>query len=144
MRGIKQTLATTAAVAITATGLAVTGTATPAQAAECRTHPLSGYVGMTREQSGTSGAVTATTWRTTAKCQDIQVRGVLGASGGRRARWYDVCVIFIDRTSACNYWSRIRLGHWTNVATNVRDGVSFKLRVRVPVGADIARGQMDF
>ncbi|MGI5214864.1 hypothetical protein [Plantactinospora sp. CA-290183] len=42
-------------------------------------------------------------------------------------RSYIACVIFIDRTNACNYWSTVNAGRWTNLATSVRDGTRFRV-----------------
>ncbi|TDC79999.1 hypothetical protein E1193_18150 [Micromonospora sp. KC606] len=61
-------------------------------------------------------------YRTTTRCRDINVRN---------ASQYGVnaCVIFIDRTGACNYRTYLPSGsNFITVATDVRDGVRFKVR----------------
>ncbi|WBB78126.1 hypothetical protein O7606_17990 [Micromonospora sp. WMMD882] len=61
-------------------------------------------------------------YRTTSRCVDINVRNASAFST-------QACVIFIDRTSNCNYWTYLpAYSGWTVVATNVKDGVNFKVR----------------
>lgn len=61
-------------------------------------------------------------YRTTSRCVDINVRNASAFST-------QACVIFIDRTSSCNYWTYLpAYSGWTVIATNVRDGVNFKVR----------------
>lgn len=61
-------------------------------------------------------------YRTTSRCGDINVRNA--SAYGTQA-----CVIFIDKTSSCNYWTYLPANsNWTVIATNVRDGVNFKVR----------------
>ncbi|BCL15073.1 hypothetical protein [Micromonospora sagamiensis] len=61
-------------------------------------------------------------YRTSSRCVDINVRNASAFST-------QACVIFIDRTSNCNYWTYLPANSgWTTIATNVRDGVNFKVR----------------
>ena len=59
---------------------------------------------------------------TSSRCLDINVRN--DSSYGAQA-----CVVFIDRTNSCNYWTYLpaRSG-WFVVAANVRDSTRFKVR----------------
>ncbi|KXK58133.1 hypothetical protein AWW66_31570 [Micromonospora rosaria] len=61
-------------------------------------------------------------YRTTSRCRDVNVRNASPFP-------VDACVIFVDRTSRCNYWTYLpaRSG-WIVVATNVKDGVNFRVR----------------
>ncbi|MFF5176840.1 hypothetical protein ACFY2Q_02280 [Micromonospora sp. NPDC000316] len=64
----------------------------------------------------------AGTYRTTSRCKDINVRNasVYGT---------EACVIFVDKTGSCNYWTYLPANSgWITVATNVRDGVNFRVR----------------
>lgn len=38
------------------------------------------------------------------------------------------CVIFIDHTQSCNYWTTVGTG-WVTIATNVKDGTRFRVGV---------------
>ncbi|MGV9210635.1 hypothetical protein ACTFTM_02095 [Micromonospora sp. RB23] len=61
-------------------------------------------------------------YRTTSRCRDINVRNT-------SAYATEACVIFIDKTGNCNYWTYLPANSgWTTVATNVRDGVNFRVR----------------
>jgi hypothetical protein len=41
----------------------------------------------------------------------------------------EACVIFVDKTDSCNYWTYLPAkSGWIVVATNVRDGVDFPVR----------------
>jgi hypothetical protein len=61
-------------------------------------------------------------YRTTTRCRDINVRNA-------SAYATEACVIFIDKTSKCNYWTYLPANSgWTVVATNVKDGVNFRVR----------------
>ncbi|MEH1026321.1 hypothetical protein V6W11_01040 [Micromonospora profundi] len=64
----------------------------------------------------------AGTYRTTSRCRDINVRNA-------SAYGTDACVIFVDKTGSCNYWTYLPANSgWITVATNVRDGVNFRVR----------------
>jgi hypothetical protein len=61
-------------------------------------------------------------FRTTARCRDINVRNDSSYST-------QACVIFIDVTGNCNYWTFLPAkSSYRVVATNVRDGVRFTVR----------------
>ena len=64
----------------------------------------------------------AGTYRTTTRCRDINVRNA--SAFGTQA-----CVVFVDRTDRCNYWTYLPAkSDFITVATNVRDGVAFRVR----------------
>lgn len=72
-------------------------------------------------QTGGSGGQ-AGPYRTTTRCRDINVRNT-------SAYATEACVIFIDKTGNCNYWTYLPANSgWTTVATNVKDGVNFRVR----------------
>ncbi|MEH1012506.1 hypothetical protein V6U90_05205 [Micromonospora sp. CPCC 206060] len=61
-------------------------------------------------------------YRTTTRCGDINVRNA--STYGTYA-----CVVFIDKTNNCNYWTYLPANSgWRVAATNVRDGVNFVVR----------------
>jgi hypothetical protein len=61
-------------------------------------------------------------FRTTTRCRDINVRNDSSYST-------QACVIFIDVTGNCNYWTFLPAkSSYRVVATNVRDGVRFTVR----------------
>ncbi|WP_320067328.1 hypothetical protein [Micromonospora sp. RTGN7] len=119
-------LSTTTAVAVSALALA-----TPAQAAPAQPEPainLAGsfatcYGGEVRSYFQTGGwGGEAGTYRATSRCSDVNVRNA--SSFGTQA-----CVVFVDRTNSCNYWTYLPAkSGWITVATNVRDGVNFRVR----------------
>ncbi|MEH0842497.1 hypothetical protein V6U81_08930 [Micromonospora sp. CPCC 205711] len=72
-------------------------------------------------QTGSWGGE-AGTYRTTSRCRDINVRNA-------SAFGTEACVVFVDKTESCNYLTYLKPGSsWTAVATNVRDGVNFRVR----------------
>ncbi|MGW5577016.1 hypothetical protein [Micromonospora chokoriensis] len=72
-------------------------------------------------ESGRYGG-SAGQYRTTTRCRDINVRNASVYAT-------EACVIFVDKTSACNYWTYLPANSgWTTVATNVKDGVNFRVR----------------
>ncbi|MDG4778509.1 hypothetical protein O7614_02455 [Micromonospora sp. WMMD961] len=72
-------------------------------------------------ESGRYGG-SAGQYRTTTRCRDINVRNASVYAT-------EACVIFVDKTSACNYWTYLPANSgWITVATNVRDGVNFRVR----------------
>lgn len=128
---VTRALATTAALAVLAIGSPAH--ATPAtggnpETATTATANLSAplatcYGGAKRVYFATGGSGgEAGTFRTTDRCRDINVRNASDFGT-------DACVIFVDRTDHCNYWTYLppRSG-WIVVATNVRDGVNFRVR----------------
>ncbi|WP_434742396.1 hypothetical protein [Micromonospora sp. SH-82] len=61
-------------------------------------------------------------YRTSTRCKDINVRNASPFP-------VDACVVFVDKTSKCNYWSYLPAkSGWVVVATNVKDGVRFQVR----------------
>nr|MDT0659904.1 hypothetical protein [Micromonospora sp. DSM 115978] len=61
-------------------------------------------------------------FQTSTRCRDINVRNDSGYST-------HACVIFVDVTGNCNYWTYLPAkSSYRVVATNVRDGVRFVVR----------------
>ncbi|MCM0673907.1 hypothetical protein NCC78_04185 [Micromonospora phytophila] len=113
-------------VLATTTALTVLTVGSPAQAAP--EVNLSGsfatcYGGAKRVYFATGGSGgEAGTFRTTSRCRDINVRNA--SQFGTEA-----CVIFVNKTDNCNYWTYLPAqSGWITVATNVRDGVDFRVR----------------
>lgn len=72
------------------------------------------------QQGGWGGEVG--TFTTSTRCADINVRNDSSFST-------NACVIFVDKTSSCNYWTYLPArSSWFTVATNVKDGVNFRVR----------------
>ncbi|MER5702272.1 hypothetical protein ABT023_10010 [Micromonospora sp. NPDC002296] len=122
-------------LATTTAAVSLLALAAPAQAAPAPASPgatpavnLAGtyatcYGGAVRSyfQTGSWGGE-AGTYRATSRCADINVRNA--SSFGTQA-----CVVFVDRTNSCNYWTYLPANSgWITVATNVRDGVNFRVR----------------
>ena len=64
----------------------------------------------------------AGTYRTTTRCRDINVRNA-------SAFGTEACVVFVDKTDRCNYRTYLPANSgFVTVATNVRDGVNFRVR----------------
>jgi hypothetical protein len=61
------------------------------------------------------------TYTTTSRCHDINVK----------TDWEGVqaCVVFVDHTDECNRLTWTPPGKWTVVASDVRDGTRFELRI---------------
>ncbi|MEU4565920.1 hypothetical protein [Micromonospora sp. NPDC023956] len=116
----------------TATTVALLAVAAPAQAVVAGTQGTSvtnlgsqstcyGTTSRSYFQTGGWGGQ-AGPYRTSSRCLDINVRNASAFST-------QACVIFIDQTSNCNYWTYLPANSgWTTIATNVRDGVNFKVR----------------
>ncbi|MCX4468986.1 hypothetical protein C5N14_10665 [Micromonospora sp. MW-13] len=123
-------------LATTTAAASLLALAAPAQAAPAPTRPDAGapvtnlagtlatcYGGAVRSyfQTGSWGGE-AGTYRTTSRCADVNVRNA--SSFGTQA-----CVVFVDKTNSCNYWTYLPAqSGWITVATNVRDGVNFRVR----------------
>ena len=60
-------------------------------------------------------------YTTTSRCYDINMRTTNGTY-----TW--ACVVFVDHTSDCNYWTLVG-PTWTTIATSVLDGTHFKVPV---------------
>jgi hypothetical protein len=116
--------------------------ATPAQdgpvnvAAGCRAAPYSASFNLYVE---TEAYTDLGTYTTTSQCNDINLRSTNGTS-------YKACVIFVNHTSACNYQSSVSGGGgWVNIATNVKDGTRFNVRIFKGGGNYVTHaGVMDF
>jgi hypothetical protein len=72
--------------------------------------------------------------KTTSQCRDINVRNV-GSKKTIRA-----CVMFGTTSSKCNYTTDIPINQWRNVATNVKDGTKFRMRLGVVLGGNPFNG----
>ncbi|SBT50376.1 hypothetical protein [Micromonospora auratinigra] len=113
-------LATTAALSLLASG-------SPARAEPAGPNLAAGYAtcyGGAKRSYFDTGAWggEAGTYRTSTRCRDINVRNA--SEFGTEA-----CVVFVDRTDACNYLTYLPANSgFVTVATNVRDGVSFRIR----------------
>jgi hypothetical protein len=60
---------------------------------------------------------------TTDRCADINMRK------STEVTWdVDACVIFVDHTADCNYWTNIT-SSWKTIATNVANGTRFQVMV---------------
>ncbi|MBO4210218.1 hypothetical protein [Micromonospora echinofusca] len=64
-----------------------------------------------------------TAFTTTTRCLDINMRKSTTATWSVQA-----CVIFVDHTSSCNYWTELSTS-WKTIATNVADNTHFKVMV---------------
>ncbi|GLZ29087.1 hypothetical protein Lesp02_12770 [Lentzea sp. NBRC 105346] len=75
-----------------------------------------------------SGARDYGPYTTSSRCRDINMRLITDIPGVYLA----ACVVFVDHTSLCNHDNSYRIfgPPWGTVATDVRDGTHFKLRVR--------------
>ncbi|MFI0791810.1 hypothetical protein ACH4OY_03780 [Micromonospora rubida] len=120
---------TTAAVSLLALAAPAQAAPTPASpGAEAPAVNLAGtyatcYGGAVRSyfQTGSWGGE-AGTYRATSRCADVNVRNA--SNFGTQA-----CVVFVDKTNSCNYWTYLPAkSEWITVATNVRDGVNFRVR----------------
>jgi len=60
---------------------------------------------------------------TTNRCNDINMRKSTESTWGVTA-----CVIFVDHTSSCNYWTDLSTS-WKTIATNVADNTRFEVEV---------------
>ncbi|TDC66149.1 hypothetical protein E1258_03435 [Micromonospora sp. KC207] len=116
-------LSTSTAAAVSAFALAAPAVAAPLPADNLTGTLTTCYGGAVRSYFQTGGwGGEAGTYRTTSRCADINVRNA--SSFGTQA-----CVVFVDKTNNCNYWTYLPANSgWTTVATNVRDGVNFRVR----------------
>ncbi|MBB5829615.1 hypothetical protein ACGFI4_19725 [Micromonospora carbonacea] len=119
-------LSTSTAAAVSALAVAAPAVAAPAQplvAGNLAGTYATCYGGAVRSyfQTGSWGGE-AGTYRTTSRCADVNVRN--DSSFGTQA-----CVVFVDKTNNCNYLTYLPAkSGWTTIATNVRDGVNFRVR----------------
>ncbi|GAA1755140.1 hypothetical protein [Luedemannella helvata] len=133
--------ASAAALMLLVTGATVLGTAGPAFAAGCRTAPYSeDYIGLVdifaSHESWAWGDFGP--YYATSQCADIQVQSI--PSLGDAAHPLYACVIFVNYTSSCNYWTYVPAGEWRNIATNVKDGTKFLIRLNVDLGTYYSAG----
>ncbi len=92
----------------------------PNLAASTLTSCYSGAVQRVFQQGGWGGEVG--TFTTSTRCADINVRNDSVFST-------NACVVFVDKTNSCNYWTYLPAkSSWHVVASNVRDGVHFRVR----------------
>ncbi|WP_018545917.1 hypothetical protein [Streptomyces sp. LaPpAH-108] len=116
----------TAAVLAATTALLAAGATAPAAArsenasASC----YGGAVSLTYRYS--AAAVEFGTYTTTSRCSDINIKLSSSATG-----FLDACVVFVDHTTLCNHDNTYSTfgPQWATVATDVKDGTRFKLRV---------------
>ncbi|WFE58996.1 hypothetical protein [Micromonospora sp. WMMD712] len=119
-------LSTSTAAAVSALAVAAPAVAAPAQplvAGNLAGTYATCYGGAVRSyfQTGSWGGE-AGTYRTTSRCADVNVRN--DSSFGTQA-----CVVFVDKTNNCNYLTYLPAkSGWMTIATNVRDGVNFRVR----------------
>jgi hypothetical protein len=99
-------------------------TAMPASA-QPATSCYGGAISLTYHYS--ASAVEYGTYTTTSRCKDINMRLTTDVPGV----YLDACVVFVDHTSLCNNDNAYQtMGPpWLTVATDVKDGTHFKLRV---------------
>jgi hypothetical protein len=111
-------------VPVLVAALALLGlTAMPATAAPA-TSCYGGAISLTYHYS--SAAVEYGPYTTSSRCKDINMR--LTADNGE---YLDACIVFVDHTTLCNNDNAyLTMGPpWLTVATDVKDGTHFKLRV---------------
>jgi hypothetical protein len=72
-------------------------------------------------------AVEYGTYTTTSRCNDINIKLTTDIPGV----YLQACVVFVDHTSLCNHDNSYGTfgPQWATVATDVKDGTHFKLRV---------------
>ncbi|MFC0540489.1 hypothetical protein [Kutzneria chonburiensis] len=99
-------------------------TALPASASTAATSCYGGAISLTYHYS--TAAVEYGTYTTSSRCKDINMR--LTTDNGT---FLDACVVFVDHTTLCNNDNAYQtMGPpWLTVATDVKDGTHFKLRV---------------
>ncbi|MBJ7906170.1 hypothetical protein ACWDO7_28955 [Streptomyces sp. NPDC003656] len=116
----------TAAVLAATTALLAAGATAPAaaQAEGAAASCYGGAVSLTYHYS--TAAVEYGTYTTTSRCSDINIKLSSSATG-----FLDACVVFVDHTSLCNHDNTYSTfgPQWATVATDVKDGTRFKLRV---------------
>ncbi|GHH42970.1 hypothetical protein [Lentzea cavernae] len=105
-------------------------------AAGCRAAPYSASFSLYFE---TESYIDLGAYITSSQCNDINLRSTNGTS-------YRACVIFVNHTSACNYETSVPAGgSWVNIATDVKDGTRFNVRIFKGGGNYVTRaGVMDF
>ncbi|MFH9428609.1 hypothetical protein ACH4JZ_10040 [Streptomyces sp. NPDC017615] len=120
-----RTRRTTAVLAATAALLAAGATAPAAARPEkAATTCYGGAKSLTYRYS--AAAVEFGTYTTTSRCGDINIKLSSSATG-----FLDACIVFVDHTTLCNHDNTYSTfgPQWATVATDVKDGTRFKLRV---------------
>ncbi|BDH03953.1 hypothetical protein [Streptomyces seoulensis] len=116
----------TAAVLAATTALLAAGATAPAVALPERaaTTCYGGAKSLTYRYS--TAAVEFGTYTTTSRCGDINIKLSSSATG-----FLDACIVFVDHTTLCNHDNTYSTfgPQWATVATDVKDGTRFKLRV---------------
>ncbi|MET8135082.1 MULTISPECIES: hypothetical protein [unclassified Streptomyces] len=76
-----------------------------------------------------TAAVEYGTYTTSSRCGDINIRLSANTPDGA---YLDACVVFVDHTDKCNNGNAYTTHgtEWATVATDVKDGTHFVLRVR--------------
>lgn len=104
---------------ITPASLARTGTS----AASTSKAAPSCYGGAIWQYTSVSPTYFGHYFTTTDRCADINMRK------STEVTWdVDACVIFVDHTADCNYWTNISTS-WKTIATNVANGTRFQVMV---------------
>jgi hypothetical protein len=72
-------------------------------------------------------AVEYGTYTTTSRCNDINIKLTTDIAGV----YLNACVVFVDHTNLCNHDNTYSTfgPQWATVATDVKDGTHFRLRV---------------
>ncbi|MEU4109551.1 hypothetical protein ACGFYT_08615 [Streptomyces sp. NPDC048208] len=120
-----RTRRTAAVLAATAALLAAGATAPAAARPEkAATTCYGGAKSLTYRYS--AAAVEFGTYTTTSRCGDINIKLSSSATG-----FLDACIVFVDHTTLCNHDNTYSTfgPQWATVATDVKDGTRFKLRV---------------
>ncbi|MFG3123067.1 hypothetical protein ACGFYO_13760 [Streptomyces sp. NPDC048201] len=120
-----RTRRTAAVLAATAALLAAGATAPAAARSEkAATTCYGGAKSLTYRYS--AAAVEFGTYTTTSRCGDINIKLSSSATG-----FLDACIVFVDHTTLCNHGNTYSTfgPQWATVATDVKDGTRFKLRV---------------
>ncbi|MBV1944821.1 hypothetical protein [Streptomyces sp. BV129] len=116
----------TAAVLAATTALLAAGATAPAVALpeQAATTCYGGAKSLTYRYS--TAAVEFGTYTTTSRCGDINIKLSSSATG-----FLDACIVFVDHTTLCNHDNTYSTfgPQWATVATDVKDGTRFKLRV---------------
>ena len=91
----------------------------PALAAGCYDSAKSFY----KRPSGYEIPTGSGWWKTTSNCNDINIR--LADNSTHDARTVKVC---FERTGCQGSWTTVRKDRWTVVASNVKDGTTYRLK----------------
>lgn len=123
----RKTIATAvlAATAALLAGVAATPAVARPAASAAATSCYGGAKSLTYRYS--AAAVEFGTYTTSSRCSDINIKLNTTASGV----YLDACVVFVDHTSLCNHGNTYSTfgPQWATVATDVKDGTHFVLRV---------------